>query len=691
MSLFLLLTAFDWRGAEALRTAIERDATAHYTKLTQQFEQVTGGKAPLPPTVMIEEGGLSSKHAGRAALGRIRIRSSQPFALTHEVAHQVLLTVCPQASADHLFHEAYAVSTSGELDAWIDDGYVSSTKAASLVASGDLDSEQARRALVRLVTDGARPNALPLSIERRLKRCASGERWTPMSVVELSAPAQPLTSDAFIVLSRHSGEVLIKEGDYETPMPFGSTLKAFVGAALDAPPTLAVGLDTFWKCGEGVPARMGLAEALARSCNGYFLALTKRAAFYGDFGPVLVALGLTRLPATMDEAIGLRPTLALSPWSIAQAYRLLAETRPKIIDALRATATQGTLAGFDLPGAALKSGTVRDPQNNVQLGWIVGVTADHVLVMARRGKMPRAFAETFSARLESVQKRELEAAARVQTFALLELSDVTFSCDGVFVTLPNLQVQPRAFRPLTESLCLGRPFMVRFPGMAGRMYAGRFSFSPAPKGETVKARRGSDAIFTTTQARYVSGVLQSEDAKIEGEAARALARVVLHNERHAHERHKGRPVCDTTHCQVFQGTTRDALSLKGVATLAPWLDKLGWLPFSRGGSEPWTAERTLAQVTSALGVMPVSLGFDAVQVRVRVQEDLVERDTVMGCERLRGPLKLLSCPTRAVISGATVHFTGVGAGHGEGLTVEAAKQANASAEDLLRAAFRSPE
>ncbi len=687
MIALLLLSAFEWRGADAQRVAIERDANAHYAKLAEQYERATGAKAPSP-SVIIEEGGLSSRHAGRAALGRIRIRTQQPFALTHEVAHQVLLNVCPQASADHLFHEAYAVSTSGELDAWIDDGYVSSTKAAALLGSGDLDTEQARRALVRLVTDGARPNALPLSIERRLKRCASGERWIPMSVAELSAPAEPVTGDAFIALSRHSGELLIKEGDFETPMPFGSTLKAFVGAALQDPPMLAVGADAFWRCGEALPARMSLPEALARSCNGYFLALRKRAQFYGEFGPVLLALGLARLPETMDEAIGLRPTLALSPWSIAQAYRLLAETRPKIIDALRATATVGTLAGFDLKNAALKSGTVRDPQNNVQLGWIVAITADHVLVMARRGRMPRAFAEELSTRLASVQKRELEGPAQVQTFALLELSDVTVSCDGAFVTLPDLRVQARAFRPIGAALCLGRPFVVRFPGMPGRMYAGGFSLSPVPKVETVKARRGSDVIFTTTEARYVAGVMQSEDALIEGEAARALARVILHNVRHSHERHKGRPVCDTTHCQVFQGTPRDPLPLKDLATLAPWIAARGWLPFSRGGTEPWTAERSLAQVTNALGVTPVSLGFDALQVRVRALDDLVERDSVMGCERLRGPLKLLSCPTSAAIDGASVRFKGAGAGHGEGLSVEAAKKANASAEDLLRAAYK---
>ncbi|MCC6809927.1 MAG: hypothetical protein IT381_21035 [Deltaproteobacteria bacterium] len=725
IGVLFFVASFDWRGPVEHRAEVEATAKKTYAELQTTYARATGASAPEPGAIVIEPGeALNARHAGTASLGRIRVRAGNVSALRHEIAHQFLFGVCAHASEDKLFHEAFAIAVSGELEAWIDEGYFSSTKAVAILTGGArldgaFDGTEARRALARLVADGAQAGALPLAIERRLKMCASGERWRPMRVEELSAPSEPLTGDAFVVLSRHSGEILVKEGEVETAMPFGSTLKPFVAAgAREALPALAVDAkDPLWRCGEALPKTMTLAEALARSCNGYFLAWAKRAAgleAFGAYGPLLIALGLARAPAAIDEALGLRPTLALSPWALAQAYRALAAARPELMAMLEATPTHGTLLGLGVEGAlsgvAMKSGTVRDPENRVQLGWLVGVSADHVIVMARQGKMPRAFAEDFAGRVTAVKKRELEAAARVQSFALLDGDDVELACDGVPVAIsagaPLLL--PRTFRAIARlvsqendrALCLGRPFVARrvatdTSGMNGRLYAGVLARDSAPRlagsdAATPRARRGSDYIFTTTEARYVAGVLQSEDAAISGEARRALAKVILHNVRSAAERHGGRPVCDTTHCQAFLGTPKEALAAKGVAGLAPWIDARGWLPFSRGGAEPWQIAKPRAEVARLLGVDAVSLAFGKGQARVRVVDPvtLVEHDELIACERLRGPLKLPACPSSATIDGGVFVFRGVGAGHGEGLAVEAAKQSSGDAEAILRQAYR---
>src|SRR5690606_31851005 len=110
----------------------------------------------------------------------------------------------------------------------------------------------------------------------------------------------------------------------------GSTLKPFVVAANAAagrrlpsipPQPSSPELGTQWACGDALPTSMTASEALARSCNGWFLALEQRlgkdASDLGGFGDMLVGLGLNRQPADMSEVIGLRTSLTLSPRGLA--------------------------------------------------------------------------------------------------------------------------------------------------------------------------------------------------------------------------------------------------------------------------------------------------------------------------------------------------------------------------------------
>src|SRR5262249_14229399 len=71
---------------------------------------------------------------------------------------------------------------------------------------------------------------LPTALARRLALCAAGGQWPRLTLAELSDDVTAPAKDAFVVLSRHSGEVLHASGDFRAPMPFGSTLKPFVYA-----------------------------------------------------------------------------------------------------------------------------------------------------------------------------------------------------------------------------------------------------------------------------------------------------------------------------------------------------------------------------------------------------------------------------------------------------------------------------
>lgn len=684
--------------------------------------------SPTRGAITIERSRLEPGRAGRSELGRVYLRQQQEGAFTaverqalaHELAHQFLLQACAPASDDVLFHEAFAVATSGELSAWREGDYQSLSDAAKVLeAIPSLDLPRARRALARLLAESTTP--LPPALSRRLEACDGRSKWVPLTVAALTTLETDSTGQpTWLVMSRHTGEVLLSSGEISQPRPFGSTLKPFVIAASGkVPPAISprVG-DQEWACGTVLPRLMQAPEALLASCNGYFLDWAEREPGLeklGAWGPVFLSLGLSRLPEHMSETIGLRSTLALSPLALAAAYRLLAEARPELIALLRRNARDGTLAKLPesdrLLTVATKTGTVRDGASRPVAGWLVGVLDDVVVVQVTPGRAPRQTTEAFVALIDRARALSARGGVEVQVFSLLEPSQVDLRCErgGVAIDVDGPVVLPTDWSQLASTLargrllCLGAPFEVRLPRNATtRWYTGVFRRDvPAPyvpsRGVTVtererRARTGSEVIFRTTRLQYVSGVLASEDASIVGEPRAALARVVSHNV-DTRERHGSRPVCDTTHCQVFQGTGKP--TTVDAETLArPSLGRRGWLPFSRGGLEPWSATRPRKQVEQVLGV-PLSLvtrlesngGLLRVVRTITDQGEPFEDVEQSLCEGLRGPLKLPSCPSGASWNATTVEFTGVGQGHGLGLDVEGARRSGLDQEAILRNAY----
>jgi hypothetical protein len=636
-------------------------------------------------------------------------------AIRHELAHQLLFEACPAAASDRLFHEAFAIVASGELAAWAaaDGPYLSLARALeTLSRARTLDAPTARRALARLLADAPAPHGrLPAALGRRLSRCEPGAVWEPLRPEELADPATP-AADALVVLSRHSGEALLAEGAATLPLPFGSTLKPFLLAGARAPfPVLTPDpAAAEWRCGDAA-GPMDAPTALLRSCNGWFLAWGARApevAGFGAWGPVLLASGLSAPPADVVEAIGLRPALRIPALGLAGAYRLLAEARPDLVDVLSRNAREGTLARLPssaaLAGVAAKTGTVLDAAGNPRLGWIVAIDRDVVIVMARAGRTPRTFAPDLVSALARA-RTAASGVARVQVLGLLPPGEITGRCAGRGFVAGRA---PRALEDVEAPLatlardgalvCAGGPWLVR-PGAGAppRPYAGVFTLEPAPPlaasaGPTptareARARRGSDLILRTTRLLYAAGVVAAEDAAASGEARVALARIADANG--AHPRHPGRPVCDTTHCQAFQGTPRPGREER--TALAAPLRAGGWLPFARGGAEPWSEVRPLAEVRALLGPDARALVFAAGRVGfVTTAGDGVDRweeRRDLPCEALRGPLKLPACPERATLEGDRVRFDGRGAGHGEGLDLEWAKRSGLPADGILRRAY----
>lgn len=729
VALLAATPVFLTKGDVTPEVALRSEAEAAWKELEARYVAEAGG-APgrAPGNISLRKGeALLPSRNGQGRPGVVELRQGSPgvldarlrVALRHELAHQLLWWACPASAEDRLFHEAFALAVSGELAEWREGPYLSLSKASvELARNPDVDTPRARRALARVLNEDS---GFPKALTRRLRQCQDGARWAvPLSVDELVGVAVQAAASATVVLSRHSGEVLFAEGDIRTAMPFGSTLKPFVvaGSAV-TPPVLSPRAEVAeWLCGARLPAKVDVRTALLRSCNGYFLDWEGQGSAPGNYGPwgtVLAAVGLSGEPLDMADAIGLRSTLRLSPWGLAQAYRLLAEARPDLMAVLADNAARGTLS--ELPasrayaGVATKTGTVRDADSRPRLGWIVAVDADVVAVVARPGQMPRAFADEVPEILKKVRgKRGGLEAARVQVLGLVQPEVVEAQCRGSGFSLEDGSPRaiPEGFSKLEAlvskgaAVCLGSPWRVRFPDVpAGRDYAGVFSWSTPPpykpppgvpvSPNAVKARRGSDFLFRTTRLQYTAGVVAAEDAALKGEARVALARVVAHNERHADSRHPGRPICDTTHCQSFQGTVR-VQPEEERALASPPLRWREWLPFSQGGQEPWRETRSRSQVESLLGSGVTGVRFAEGRVHYlhtkREGSAVFDAAESQPCEALRSALKLPACPRTAVFSGGEVVFEGRGQGHGEGLDVEQAKASGLDSEQILERAYR---
>ena len=189
-----------------------------------------------------------------------------------------------------------------------------------------------------------------------------------------------------LVLDVHTSQLLANTfADPQSSIPTGSLLKPFVAQAYgrthrDFPTHVCPGHAT----------PLALPQALAESCNAYFLALA------AQIDPGV----LDDLPAPPDFApktlIGLTPAWPIAPASLVRAYAVLLldhNTRPEILEGMRLAATSGTAAhiGAQPGGVLAKTGTapcVSACKANGDGLVLVAVPAGHpmlLLLVRKRG------------------------------------------------------------------------------------------------------------------------------------------------------------------------------------------------------------------------------------------------------------------------------------------------------------------
>ena len=227
-----------------------------------------------------------------------------------------------------------------------------------------------------------------------------------------AAPGENATS--FLLLDAAHGTVLgIRWRSADVPVPVGSLVKPFLAITygqrrrMRFPVHECTGEDCWLKTGHG---RIGMASAIAYSCNSYFRQLAQ------DVSPANVAevadrFGLHGPPwnCDSDTLFGMGSAWRLAPIEVARAYAELAVRRTEpgiaeIIEGMRLSASIGTAAavGPSLHGVSglAKTGTApcsHSPRAAADGYAVVVYPADsprYVLLVQAHGVVGRQAAET---------------------------------------------------------------------------------------------------------------------------------------------------------------------------------------------------------------------------------------------------------------------------------------------------------
>lgn len=400
---FLARAVVAWLCASDVNVALRGDvpegaaafANDVFATLDALAPHATKGDVGL---TVVRDDQLAAHHEGQASPGVIRLssRAADPLRVwRHELAHQWLLWRCPAATDDRLLHEAVAMGIAGEVAPLPGEQLPSLLTATQrLNARVSLDSLAGRSALKRVLSDSP-SRVLPRAIERKLSGCGVGE-WSALTTDDLVASDAIVT--ALVLWDRHAKRVVHREGESLQLLPVGSTLKPFVVAGFSGtlPVLRAKPTRGEWSCGEPALAHMDATQALARSCNGYFLdweAALGTPLTFGRMGEVLREAGLQGDAQHVRDAIGLNRALSISPEALARAYAEMLTTHPQMQTRLSQIFAQGTLreaasALKTSPWAGGKTGTIRDAQGATSLGWLVLVSDRYIAIAVESGKRP---------------------------------------------------------------------------------------------------------------------------------------------------------------------------------------------------------------------------------------------------------------------------------------------------------------
>jgi peptidoglycan hydrolase-like amidase len=191
----------------------------------------------------------------------------------------------------------------------------------------------------------------------------------------------------------------------------------------------------------------------------------------------------------------------------------------------------------------------------------------------------------------------------------------------------------------------------------------------------IRARRGSEFILETSVYNYLLNTLAAEFPNGKMEVLKALAISSYVNLKS--NRHRDRPICDTTHCQVYYPFAalpkakkkRIHKALLRVFSSSGWTEfkKLEWMPFYLGGTKSWSKRLEGKFLLKRLGLSESAVKIDVEQKKVQLALNN-QTSRSFSCEYFRNQLNLFSCPSTVSLIGKNVWLaSGNGEGHGIGM------------------------
>lgn len=374
------------------------------------------------------------------------------------------------------------------------------------------------------------------------------------------------------------GRLEASAGASDAPLAVGSLQKPFVvrawaqGHPDSATPrfTCLGGGDCWLKKGHG---NLGLAAALARSCNAYFRQLAANTA-PKDLAESLARAGFAPAPTNPDEAIGLAAPslLRIRPSQLLEAYwELLREpwplgepVRQEVLRGLRDSVRGGTAAGLSAWGFWAKTGTVPLDATHT-MGYALALDDADLAMLARLSpgtgaQAAKALAMTLAVPLTvpltvplATRQQGTPVPARTGdavTVRLLELLPAT-----------GFTLRNTGATPIPDNRGFLGPGAARVLQPGDRVGPGPLEFRCEARGlrRRLVGRvqvAGGRLLVTLTRRAYVEGVLAAElpaalprgERDLRLQLGAAVLRFVARGPRHGDA-----DVCDSTHCAWFVG------------------------------------------------------------------------------------------------------------------------------------------
>ena len=612
-----------------------------------------------------------------------------------------------------LMHEASFRTCGGKLPLWAEE-------AAAIDFSGEIQASQPLKqpteAEIDLLKDRIRIGA-PLDSRsyKTLKELVALYGWPAepcaisAKIEELLAIPLPRSEPGFsyVLISLPSGRLIESKGDLNTGYPPGSVLKVPYAASLN-------GVDG-GKLGEELAAsdtaRLASRKAsldpevlrLLLSPAGDSVltktVLAHKRPLYGD-RTVRMCMGERDVDGTYpfqanlkDLALVLRSSLLLKPDYFqglsrngfaagTTLYQESAEYK-RILEKLHAIAKTGTVSdarGHPLAGHLMVAWPAESPVFLALFRKIGGKGASN---LRRASKILERWSVKFPVEYATVK-------VSVMTLTPRDSWEIIDECQSFERSDPN------GWKTRISTCGRFRILSSARGSRTERCLPGILSISPD----------NQKVVLETDSESYADAVLSAEADDLRGESAKALRAVIVWNGVHGGARHpETQSVCDSTHCMVFPGNRcgDSKQSARTDAELLQLLDEiagkngLGWLPFSKGGSEEWEVRISSSELARLTGEQDV---LDVRRERTRtgaVSIHLFHADGEenLPCDTFRHHVKqLLSCPESIQYDGKTGEwkFKGTGEGHDLGLSVLGMRELEKSgltAADILNKAYLS--